>query len=191
MHEKASNDCNERVGMSELPLQWYAIYTRSRHEKQVDLQLRRHRLETFLPLQRSWSTRQDRRVQIEMPALPGYLFVRCALWPDTRALIKRSTGVIRVVESVGRPAVIPAAQVLSLRKALEQGNGAANHPYLQVGDWVRVLRGPMADVEGRLVRMAGDQHKLVINVDFVQQAVAVHVDARDVEKIEPPRRAAK
>jgi Transcription termination factor nusG len=34
---------------------WYAVYTRSRHEKQVEQMLRRQSLETYLPLRRAWS----------------------------------------------------------------------------------------------------------------------------------------
>ena len=47
--------------------QWYAVYTRSRHEKQVEAMLRRQALETYLPLQRTWSRRQDRRSTVEVP----------------------------------------------------------------------------------------------------------------------------
>src|SRR5438552_17013708 len=94
---------------------WYAIYTRSRHEKQVDAMLRRQELETYLPLRRTWSRRRDRRVTVELPALPGYLFVRCALYGEVRAQIKKASGVIRLVESPGRPCATPQEQIESLR----------------------------------------------------------------------------
>src|SRR6266487_2391511 len=98
---------------------WYAVYTRSRHEKQVEQLLHRQALETYLPLRRTWSRRRDRRVTVELPALPGYLFVRCALYGEVRAQLKKTAGVIRVVESVGRPCAIPETQIKSLRVVLE------------------------------------------------------------------------
>src|SRR4051794_4966671 len=101
--------------MSELNHQWYAVYTRSRHEKQVNLMLQRHALETYLPLRRSWSRRRDRRVTVELPALPGYLFVKCVLYGEVRANIKKAPGVIRIVENAGRECVIPESQIESLR----------------------------------------------------------------------------
>src|ERR687885_273552 len=100
------------------PSAWYAVYTRSRHEKQVGAFLERQHIETYVPLRRAWSSRRDRRATIEVPALPGYLFVRCTLYAETRALIKRASGVLRLVENGGRPAVIPDSQVESLRTAL-------------------------------------------------------------------------
>ena len=162
---------------------WYAVYTRSRHEKQVAAFLQRQKIETYLPLRRAWSTRQDRRVTLELPALPGYLFVKTVLYPETRALIKRSSGVLRLVESVGRPAIIPEAQVESLRTALAATFHAEGHPYLKVGDRVRVVRGPMRGAEGYLVRIAENRHRLVIAVDYVNQALSVDIDAYCVEHV--------
>jgi transcription antitermination factor NusG len=161
---------------------WYALYTRSRHEKQVEAMLRRQRLETYLPLRRTWSRRQDRRVTVELPALPGYLFVRCALYGEVRAQIKKTPGVIHVVETADRPCVIPESEIQSLRVVLERSFNAEAHPYFNIGDRVQVRRGPFVGAEGLLVRVAPGRHKLVVNVEFVNQAVAVEIDAADVER---------
>src|SRR5688572_10958451 len=111
---------------------WFAVYTRSRHEKQVAAYLERQQIETFLPLRRQWSSRKDRKVTVEVPALPGYLFVRCILYAETRALIKRASGVLRLVEHAGRPATIPQEQIESLRVALARSFNAEGHPFLNV-----------------------------------------------------------
>ena len=68
-------------------------------------------LETYLPLRRTWSRRRDRRATVDLPALPGYLFVRCVLYGEVRAQLKKTPGVIRVVENAGRPCVIPERQI--------------------------------------------------------------------------------
>lgn len=160
---------------------WYALYTRSRHEKQVAAFLERQGIEVYVPLRRVWSSRQDRRVTIQVPALPGYVFVRCTLYAETRALIKRASGVLRLVETAGRPAAIPDTQIASLRTALANSFNAEGHPYLKVGDRVRVARGPMEGAEGYLVRVAENKHRLVIAVDYVNQALSVEIDASCVE----------
>src|SRR5436305_13082854 len=107
---------------------WYAVYTRSRHEKQVEQILRRSELETYLPLRKTWSSRLDRKQKIEVPALPGYLFVRCLLTAERRAEIKRSLGVVHLLERGGRPCIILPEEVDSLRLALEDLT-AAEPPY--------------------------------------------------------------
>jgi transcription antitermination factor NusG len=160
---------------------WYALYTRSRHEKQVDGMLRRMALETYLPLRRTWSRRQDRRVTVELPALPGYLFVRCTLYGEVRAQIKKAPGVIHVVENAGQACVIPAREIESLRAALERSFDAEAHPTLNVGDWVEVMRGPLVGARGQLIRVAAGRHKLVVAVTWVNQAIAVEIDPNDVD----------
>ena len=50
-----------------------------------------------------------------------------------------------------------------------------------VGDRVQVMRGPFVGARGQLVRVAAGRHKLVIAVEFVNQAVAVEIDAHDVD----------
>jgi transcription antitermination factor NusG len=161
---------------------WYAVYTRSRHEKQVDTMLRRQSLHTYLPLRRAWSARRDRRATIEVPALPGYLFVHCVPVGEVRTRLKKTPGVIRLVENAGRPCVIPEAQIESLRVVLTRSFEAEAHPYLNVGDLVQVVRGPFVGVLGRLVRIAAGRHKLVVSIEFVNQAVAVEIDAADVDR---------
>jgi transcription termination/antitermination protein NusG len=162
--------------------QWYAVYTRSRHEKQVEAMLRRQALETYLPLRRAWSRRQDRRVTVELPALPGYLFVRCALYGEVRAQIKKASGVIRLVENAGRPCAIPEREIESLRVVLARSYEAEMHPYFNVGDRVQVARGPFVGAAGFLVRIAPGRHKLVVAVEFVNQAVSIEIDPADLDR---------
>lgn len=163
---------------------WYAIYTRSRHERQVAGFLARQNIETYVPLKRSWSTRKDRKVTIDLPALPGYIFVKTVLYAETRALIKRPSSVLRLVENAGRPAEIPDEQIESLRIVLATVFNPEGHPFLNVGDRVRVRSGPMEGAEGILLRVAENKHRLVISVDYVNQALSVEIDAASVEKVE-------
>src|SRR5688572_26002940 len=134
---------------------WYAVYTRSRHEKHVAEILARRGVETYVPLRRDWSRRRDRKLTIEVPAMPGYLFVRCRLYAEVRAAIKSTLGVLRFVETAGRPCVIPEREIESLRVALANAANVEGHPYLRVGDRVRVVQGPLLGASGYLVRAAG------------------------------------
>jgi transcription antitermination factor NusG len=165
-------------------MHWYAIYTRSRHEKHVGEILARRGLETYVPLRTEWSRRQDRKQTIQVPAMPGYLFVRCQLRAEVRASIKSTLGVIHMVESCGRACVIRESEILSLRIVLENAASVEGHPYLRIGDRVRVERGPFQGARGHLVRVDAARHRLVIAVEFVNQAVSVEIDASSVERDE-------
>ena len=137
-------------------------------------------LETYLPQRKTWSRRQDRRQMIEVPALPGYLFVRCVLSAEKRAAMKRTAGVVHVVENSGRPCAIPPEQIDSLRLVLANA-AAAEHPYLREGQRVRVTSGPFEGAHGYLLRPEAAKARLVIAVEWVNRAVSVEIDARCVE----------
>jgi transcription termination/antitermination protein NusG len=63
-------------GAGSEPAQWFAIWTRSRHEQMVREQLERKQLEAFLPTITRWSRWKDRKKKIDWPLFPGYCFAR-------------------------------------------------------------------------------------------------------------------
>ncbi len=71
---------------------------------------------------------------------------------------------------------------LQIREFLDRGFRAEPHPYLTVGKRVRVSNGPLAGMEGILSRRKG-KFRVVISIELVQRAVAVDVDAADVEPL--------
>ena len=55
---------------------WFAIWTRSRHEQMVREQLERKKIDAFLPTITRWSRWKDRKKKIDWPLFPGYCFAR-------------------------------------------------------------------------------------------------------------------
>jgi transcriptional antiterminator NusG len=159
---------------------WYAAYTCSRHEKHVSWQLEQRHIECFLPLYRSTRQWKDRRKQIELALFPGYVFVRIPLQERLRVL--EVQGVVRFVSFNGQPAMLPEQEIEALRDGLEQRVYAEPHPFLTVGRRVRVVRGPVAGMQGVLIRRK-DKVRVVISLDAIMQSVALEVDAADVEAI--------
>ena len=161
---------------------WYALYTCSRHEKQIAAQLQQHDIEFFLPLYESLRRWKDRRVKIQLPLFPGYVFVRTELQRKSEVL--HLPGAVRFVAFNGHPAILSEADLLTLRAGLNQGVRAQPHPYLRIGRRVRVCRGPLSGMEGILVRRK-DHFRLVVSVDLIMRSIAIEVDAADVEPVGP------
>ncbi len=59
------------------------------------------------------------------------------------------------------------------------------HPYLKVGERVRITTGSMAGVEGILVRKK-NEFRFVLTLDAIMRSVAVEVDANDLEPVDQP-----
>ena len=162
------------------PAQWYALYTRSRHEKQVATQLEQRDIQFFLPLYSSVRRWKDRRVNLQLSLFPGYIFVHTSL--RHRIEVLTVPGAVRFVAFNGRPAVLPEPDVLRLRAGLDQGLRAQPHPYLQIGRRVRVCGGPFAGTEGILLRKK-NHFRLVVSIDLIMRSIAVDMDAADVEPV--------
>jgi transcriptional antiterminator NusG len=166
-----------------LDLNWYAVYTRSRHEQKVNDRLREKNIETFLPLIERWSRRKDRRKRIHLPLFPGYVFVHTLMDNDTRLEILKTESVVRILRNGGRPATIPDEQINAVKVLVESGISPTPHPYLKEGMRVRVVHGPLIGIEGVLLKTKPNKHRLVLSVDILQKSVCVEIDELSVEPI--------
>ncbi len=156
---------------------WYAAYTCANHENRVASELQLRSVEHFLPLYRSVRRWRDRRVRLELPLFPGYVFVRLALCDRLRVL--QVPSVVRLVGFGGLPTAVPDDQVEILRSGLTERLSAEPHPFLAVGRKVRIFRGPLAGLEGILLRRRG-RYRFVLSLEVIQRAIVVDVDGTDV-----------
>jgi transcription antitermination factor NusG len=160
---------------------WYAIQTRSRHEKVVRDQLDAKNITHLLPLWRKRNAWRDRVKTVEVPLFSGYLFGYFAL--QDRLAVLNTFGVARIVGLSGMPVPVPEEQIQAVQKMVEQHLPYDPHPYLSEGMRVRVKRGVLAGAEGVLVAKK-QHHRLVISIDIIQQSVAVDIDSADVERLD-------
>jgi transcription antitermination factor NusG len=163
---------------------WYAAYTAPRHEKYVTQQMDGRRIDCFLPLYRSVRRWKDRRMQVELPLFPGYVFVHMAL--RDRLQVLQLPGVVQLVSFSGKPAALPDAEIEALRNGLAGNFCAEPHPYLTVGRRVRVRTGSVAGLEGILLRRK-QKFRVVLSIQLIQRSVAIEVDEADIEPAPPMR----
>jgi len=159
---------------------WYAAYTCANHEKRVTEQLAERYVEYFLPQYQSVRRWKDRRVKLQFPLFPGYVFVRLALRDRLRVL--QIPSVVRLVGFDGHPSALPDKEIEVLRASVSAQIRAEPHPYLTVGRRVRIKRGPLEGVEGILVRKR-NALRLVLSIDLIAGSAAVEVEAADIERV--------
>ena len=159
---------------------WFAAYTCANHEKRVVEHFEARDVEHFLPLYASVRRWKDRRVQLDLPLFPGYVFVRIAVGARLRVL--EVPGVVRLVGFNGQPYPLAEGEIESLRKGILNGSRIEPHPYLSVGARVRIKSGPLAGVEGNLVRKK-NAYRVVLSLDLIARSAAVEVDSADVERV--------
>jgi transcriptional antiterminator NusG len=162
-------------------LSWYAVQTRPRHEKKVTFELQNNKeITAFLPLCSSIRQWSDRRVALDMPLFPGYVFVRIPCDLRMRVAVLRTYGVAGFVGPRGIGVPIPDAQIEGVQAILTRGVPFSPYPFLDIGKRVRIRDGSLQGVEGILTAVNGD-HSLVISVELIQRSLAIRITGYTVE----------
>lgn len=161
-------------------LRWYAAYTCANHEKRVRDQLEERSVESFLPVYETVRRWKDRRMHLQLPLFPGYVFVRMGLADRLRVL--QVPSVVRLVGFNGQLTALPDEEMEGLKKGMASGVFAEPCPFLSVGRRVRVRAGPLAGVEGIVMRRK-NRLRLVISLELIQRAAMVEVDAADLDPL--------
>ena len=161
---------------------WYAVYTKPRHERKVNVHLARDGITTFLPEIERWSRRKDRKKKIMYPIFPGYLFINTELNVENRLKVIKTKGVVRILGTKGVPTAIPTHQIDAIQKLVDSKNDVSPYPYLKKGQVVRVIGGPLNGVEGIFVsdKVKG---KLIVSVDILHRSVSVAIEETNVEPV--------
>jgi transcription elongation factor/antiterminator RfaH len=161
-------------------LRWYALYLRSRHEKVVELRLKERSIETYLPMIEEIRQYSDRKKRVAEPLFRGYLFVRTDL--KNAVPILQTEGVVKFVGIGHKPSPIPDSQIESIRIAGAEPSRIKRETYLNSGEHVRVISGPLEGLEGFVVALKG-LTRVVLTIDCIGQSVSVEVTPDMVLKL--------
>lgn len=164
------------------PEEWFALHTKSRHEKAVARRLTELGIPSYLPLVnevRRWS---DRNKHVEVPVFSCYVFAKLTMRRWDRLRIVGVDGVLSVVGSRGAGTAIPEEQIGAIRTLVDLSLPWTSHPFLRVGQQVRIRGGALEGIEGILVSRSGN-HTLVVSIDALQRSLAVQVDGYKIEPI--------
>jgi transcription antitermination factor NusG len=157
---------------------WFAAYTNSHHEKRVASHFGERQIESFLPLYATlhrWKNRCE--VDLDLPLFPNYVFVH--IDPRDRVRVLEVPGVLSMVGFGRTLAPLSDFEIEAIRSCVGQRK-IEPHPYLVIGERVRIKAGPLTGMEGVLVRKKSN-FRVVLALDVIMQCVAVEVDADDLE----------
>jgi transcription antitermination factor NusG len=171
MHEAATEDAA-----------WYAVQTRSRHEKKVAEEIEEKGIRSFLPLVTQVHKWSDRQKQVQLPLFPGYVFVHAGTGAEERISVLRTPGVAGFVGSSGRGTPIPEKQIEDIRLILDRNVPFEDYPFLEISQRVRIRGGSLDGVEGTLVAKNSDQ-SLVVSIGLIKRSILVRVSGYELERV--------
>lgn len=160
---------------------WQAAYVKMHHEKRVRERLSELGIENFLPVQtevRQWS---DRKKRVEQVLIPMMIFVHVDTEEQRTVLTHPSVLRYLVLRGEHAPAEIPEEQMNRFRFMLDFSDQpiSFNTAGLQPGEKVKVIKGPLAGLEGEFVTVDGKSN-VIVRISHLGCAV-VEVNASMVE----------
>jgi len=164
-------------------LLWFAIRTKARHEKRVTADLAEKSIQTYLPLcsvEHEWS---DRQKLVEAPLFPGYVFVKIPQTAQARVPVLQTNGVSSFLGVRGVGIAIPEQEIKAIQQVLREGIPVERHPFLQVGQRVRICGGSLDGMEGLLTGMEGKRN-LVISIKVISSSVAIRISGYEVVPVD-------
>jgi transcriptional antiterminator NusG len=162
---------------------WYALHTRSHFEKKVYDGLVGKSLEAFYPRVEVMSRRKDRRKKILIPMLPGYIFVRSDLQPETHLEILKTVGIVRMVGFKGRPIPADKEEIASLMILDGTNRTVQNQAYMKKGDRVMIMEGPLKGLVGFYLHHKDQTDKVVISIELLQRSLSVEIEDWALDKM--------
>lgn len=163
--------------------QWWVAHTKSRNEKALARDLDRLDIFSYLPLRKkiAHSRRSGRIFTSTVPVFTGYLFFNANEQQRYRVLATNRVANTLFVPDQERL----VCQLRDIHLVLATDTAFERFTGVRVGEWVRVVAGPLMGVEGRVIRRLG-RTRLALTVDILGQSVLVEVGAELLERIDEP-----
>ncbi|HEY7091391.1 MAG TPA: transcription termination/antitermination NusG family protein [Tepidisphaeraceae bacterium] len=158
---------------------WFVLRTRARQEKILAADLGARKIGCFLPLLRVHRTYCGRRIQVELPMFPCYMFLRGSV--DDTYYADRSGRVAQIIPVTDQHRL--DFELSSLARVLESDTQLDPFPYLKKGMKVIITAGPLKGLQG-LIEDKTRKQRLILQIEALGQAVSLEVDAAVVNVME-------
>ncbi len=158
---------------------WWVAHTKSRNEKALAKDLISKNISYFLPM--SWKVRRQRgrTMRSLLPLFSGYLFF-CGE-EQQRLEVLRTNRVANLLAVKNQQKLLD--ELAQIEQALRKGAALTPHKYLKAGQLCRVIGGPLADLQGIVVKTRGAA-RLLLQIDMLGQATSVEIDTDMIEVVD-------
>jgi transcription elongation factor/antiterminator RfaH len=153
---------------------WYVVATLPQREANARMQLEAQGFRTFLPRYAKTIRHARKLTTVSAPFFPRYLFIVLDLGRDRWRSVNGTFGVAHLVMGNGFPVPVQHGVVEGLLACCSADGHLQLADRLVIGERVRLLSGPFADMIGRLARLDGGGRVQVL-LQLLGSEVAVSV----------------
>ena len=161
---------------------WYVIKTLSRAEKKTAERITHADYKVYLPLQTTIKQWSDRKKKVEVPLIPGVLFVCCS----ESELIKLydTQGVYSILKLSGKYAVVRENEITNLKLLLKDQVELKEEDFeiINKGALIEVVQGPLQGIIATSIEHQRN-YKLIIQFESIGRQFVIHVPRSQVRKV--------
>jgi transcription antitermination factor NusG len=166
--------------LSALTSHWYALYTKPRWEKKVHALLTEKKIESYCPLNKVRKKWSDRMKTVEEPLFKSYVFARVNEEEQTK--VRLTPGVMNFVYWQGKPAIIPAREIETIRKFLNEYENVMTEPIqLKEEGRVTIRQGLFMDHEAKILKIEGNRVK--VEIQSIGYNLVALIDKRNLSTL--------
>lgn len=154
------------------------LHTRARCEKKIQSLFSQQGLTVYFPVELRRHQYGARQREYEIPVFPGYVFLRIP--PDQESWVQQNQYIANCFYVHDEAKLLD--ELGMIQRALEGGAQVDVFQYLVEGQRVRIRSGPLKNIEG-VIRAVGEENQLVLNLEMIQQSVAMKIDRTLIEPV--------
>ena len=147
---------------------WYVAYVRLFHERKTAEKLAAMGIESFVPVREEIHQWSQRKKKVMRVLIPQMIFIHATPKERLEALTLASISHYMVLRGEHTPAVIPDRQMQQFMFMVDYSEETIemyNSP-LQPGQSIKVIKGPLAGMEGELMEIEG-KSKVIVRLDLL------------------------
>ena len=159
---------------------WIAVYTKPRHEKFVENELKKKGIDVYLPMlkeRRKWS---DRKKWVSFPLFRSYIFVKIEI--KNALIILQTIGVVKLIKFNNKVAIVPEQSIHNIRLMIEGGYNPEPTDYFIKGNPIEVKDGPLKGIVGEVINV-DKKDRLVIRVEAFQHSISIKINRSYLSKL--------
>jgi transcriptional antiterminator RfaH len=138
---------------------WFVIQSKPGQLLKAQTELEQQGFETYLPLIKTEQIKKGKRLEVEQPLFPGYLFIFLSKDESNWRPIRSTRGVAKLISFGNEPAVVPMEVVNAIRTQLRH---SYSEQQFSKDDRVSISEGPFKDLQAVFVEYDGEQRAFVL-----------------------------
>ncbi|MBO5250519.1 MAG: UpxY family transcription antiterminator [Bacteroidaceae bacterium] len=147
---------------------WYVAYTKLFHERKTAENLQKMGIRSFVPIREEIHQWSQRKKKVMKVLIPQMIFIYATPTERLEALTLSAISHYMVLRGEHTPAVIPNDQMERFMFMVDYSDETIEMftSTLEIGQTVKVIKGPLNGLKGELVEIEG-KSKVVVRLDML------------------------